>query len=192
MKYIIIVNGKPGSGKTTFQRKCKEYLELDESAQFHSISSIDYIKDVYRALGWNSVKTDKARKDLSILKQMWIDNCNGPLNQLFKYVVELPCNEDHMIFVDVREESEIIKYVETFQSLRDVGIICTTLFISRPESDFEEFGNKSDDNAGKNMSLYKYNISNIGTIDDLDQWVEEFINRLPYDNHKTIGGINNE
>lgn len=182
MKYVVIVNGKPGSGKTTFQNMCREYLEMDESAHFHSISSIDYIKSVYQhALGWNGIKTEKARKDLSILKQMWIDNCNGPLQQLLKYVVELPCDEDHMIFVDVREESEIIKYVETFQSLRNIDIMCTTLFIHRAESDFEEFGNKSDDNVGKNMSLYKYKIANNGTIDDLNGFAEELINRLPYD-----------
>lgn len=182
MKYVVIVNGKPGSGKTIFQNMCKEYLDMDGSAHFHSISSIDYIKSVYQhALGWNGIKTEKARKDLSILKQMWIDNCNGPLQQLLKYVVELPCDEDHMIFVDVREESEIIKYVETFQSLRNINIMCTTLFIHRAESDFEEFGNKSDDNVGKNMSLYKYKIANNGTIDDLNGFAEELINRLPYD-----------
>ena len=141
----------------------------------------NFLEDVYRELGWSGVKTDKARKDLSILKQMWIDNCNGPLKQLFKYVVELPCNEDHMIFVDVREESEIIKYVETFKLLMDVDIICTTLFISRTESDLEEFGNKSDDDVGKNMSLYKYIVTNDGTIDNLREWAEEFVNRLPYD-----------
>lgn len=181
MKYVIIVNGKPGSGKTTFQNMCRECLEIDESACFHSISSIDYIKDLYKKLGWNGVKTDRSRKDLSTLKQMWINNCNGPLKQLFDYVTNLSCNEDHMIFVDVREESEIIKYVETFKPLIDVDIVCTTVFVQRADSDFEEFGNKSDDNVGKNMSLYKYVVTNNYTLDDLRDHAEEFVNRLPYD-----------
>lgn len=178
MKYVIIVNGKPGSGKTTFQRRCIEYLDINDLAYGYIHSSIDYIKGVYRGLGWNGKKTDKARKDLSLLKQMWIDNDNGPLKNTMGFVTELSNDSDRVIFVDVREESEIIKYKEVFDALNPIGIKCTTVFIDRDDNAGLEYGNKSDDNVGQNMSLYEHVIYNVGTVQGLCDLADAFINQL--------------
>lgn len=178
MKYVVIVNGKPDSGKTTFQKECIKHLDISDLAYGLIYSSIDYIKDVYRHLGWDGIKTDKARKDLSILKQMWIDNCNGPLKDMVKYVLKLDSNNDYVIFVDVREESEIIKFREAFDALNMFDIKCTTVFIDRDDNAGLEYGNKSDDNAGQNMSIYEHVVYNSGTIDDLRGIAWAFINQL--------------
>lgn len=185
MKYIIICNGKPQSGKTTFQKLCKDYLNTSELAYCHIHSSIDYIKDIYKKLGWDGKKTDKARKDLSTLKQMWVDNCNGPLKCILKLVMELDSHNDHIIFTDIREESEIIKFKETFDALEALDIKCITLFVNRSDNDGLEYGNKSDDNVGRNMSLYRCEMLNDGTIDDLRRTASEFIETL------LNGGITN-
>lgn len=178
MKYVVIMNGLPGSGKTSIQKKCKYYLDMDEAFNCHSVSSIDYIKELYRQLGWDGTKTDKARKDLSILKQMWIDNCNGPLVHTLKFVLSLPDNEDHFVFVDVREESEIIKFTECFNAVECLGIKCTTVFVSRKDVSGIEYGNKSDDNIGKNMSLYRHTVYNDGDFYDLERLAKDLIIKI--------------
>lgn len=178
MKHVVVVNGKPQAGKTTFQEMCIKYLDRTKMAHGHIISSIDYIKDVYRQLGWDGNKTDKARKDLYDLKQMWIDNCNGPISYIMKYVTGLYSAGDHVVFVDVREESEIIKFMETFNALRPIGIACTAVFIDRPDNAGIEFGNKGDDMAGSNMSIYDTIISNAGNIEWFGEQAEKFIDSL--------------
>lgn len=177
MKYIVIINGKPGSGKTTFQINCSNYLNKCELAFGHVHSSIDYIKSLYKKLGWDGIKTNKARKDLSILKKMWIENCDGPLQHLIDFVMKLDNTSDHVIYVDVREEDEIIKFKEVFDALNPIGVKCTTVFINRCDNDFE-YGNKSDDNIGQNMSIYEYVIHNDGSIDNLKQLAESFVQKL--------------
>ena len=178
MKYVVIVNGKPGSGKTTFQRYCINYLDETDLAYGYIHSSIAYIKDIYMQLGWDGKKTEKARKDLSILKKMWIDTCNGPLKHIVDYMVKLDDDNDHVVFVDVREESEIIKFKETFDALNPIGIVCTTVFIDRNDNVGIEYGNKSDDNIGQNMSLYEHTIHNDRSIAHLNHYAEEFMKQL--------------
>lgn len=178
MKYIVIVNGKPESGKTTFENRCIRYLDINDLAYGYIHSSIAYIKDVYKQLGWDGTKSDKARKDLSALKQMWIDNCNGPLKHMVDYVIKLDNDNDHVVFVDIREESEIIKFKEMFGSLNSIGIRCTTVFICRDDNDGMEYGNKSDDNVGQNMSLYEYIISNNRAVENLNNLADAFISQL--------------
>ena len=178
MKYVVIVNGKPGSGKTTFQASCKNYLSKSDFACGHIHSSIDHIKDIYIQLGWNGIKTEKARKELSILKKMWMDNCNGPLQHTVEYVMRLDNDNDHVVFVDIREEDEIIKFKEVFDALRPIGIRCTTVFISRDDNDGFEYGNKSDDNVGQNMSVYEYTVHNDDSISHLRAIAEAFIDQL--------------
>lgn len=180
MKYVIIVNGKPESGKTTFERECRRYINDIECAYCHIVSSIDPIKDIYRKLGWDGKKTDKARKDLSNLKKMWIDNCNGPLKYIVEYVLKLDNNEDHVVLVDVREESEIIALSDTLNVLQVLDIKHYTVLIERPDNDGIEYGNKSDDMVGNNRSLYDIGIDNSGTLDDLYAAVHQFIDDIIY------------
>lgn len=178
MKYVIIVNGKPESGKTTFQKRCIDYININDLAYGHIHSSIDYIKNIYKKLGWDWKKTDRARKDLSILKQMWIDNCNGPLKNTIEFVMGLSNDSDHVIFVDVREESEIIKYKEVFDALGPIDIKCTTVFINRGDNAGFEYGNKSDDNVGQNMSVYEHCIFNCDSLEHFNGLADIFITKL--------------
>lgn len=178
MKHIVIVNGKPSSGKTMFEHYCKQYLDDIEYAHCHVVSSIDYIKNIYRKLGWNGHKTDKARKDLSILKEMWVDNCNGSIKHIFDFIFKLDKNEDHVVFVDIREESEIIKLSEILEALQVLDIKYYKMLIERPDNDGLEYGNKSDDMAGSNKSLYNVFVDNSRTLDDLRTAAHEFINDL--------------
>ena len=178
MKYLVIVNGKPGSGKTTFETECQKYLELNDLAYGMMVSSIDHIKDIYRMLGWNGMKTVKARKDLHTLKQMWIDTCDGPTKFITKHMLDLDDRDDYVVFTDIREESEIIKLAEVMDVLSIMDMRCTTVFISRPDNDGIEHGNKSDDMVGSNMSIYEHIIVNDGDIRQFREMACEFIKSL--------------
>jgi hypothetical protein len=160
MKHVIIVNGKPESGKTTFEMECRDTINGLEYAHCHIVSSIDPIKEIYRKLGWNGNKTEKARRELSILKKMWSENCNGSIKYIVNYVLKLDNKEDHVIFVDIREEAEIIELSEILQALYVIDIRCTKLLITRAECNLSEYGNKSDDMVGTNISIYDRIIKN--------------------------------
>ena len=168
MKYVIIVNGKPESGKTTFENFCKDCIDINEYGWPHIVSSIDPIKEVYKQLGWNGNKGDKERKHLSDLKKIWIESCNGPTQYIVDYVMRLKDDGDSFIFTDVREESEIIKLKDVLDALSVLDIKCETVLIERQQIGGIEHGNKSDDNAGQNKSLYTTTIRNDGY--DLDEF----------------------
>lgn len=178
MKYVVIVNGKPRSGKTTFEKECIRYLDEMEASNGYMLSSIDPIKEIYTKLGWNGVKTDKARKDLSTLKNIWISNNNGPTNYIMEEVMKLSTYEDHAVFVDIREESEIIKLIDVLEPLSILGIKCTTVFISRPDYSGIEYKNKSDDSVGNNISIYQHIIINDSSIGDLRKCARNFIDLI--------------
>lgn len=167
MKYVIIVNGKPESGKTTFEHFCRDYVERNEYGWVHIVSSIDPIKEIYKQLGWKGNKGDKERKHLSDLKKIWIESCNGPTKYLVDYVMQLKDDGDSFIFTDVREESEIIKLKEVFDAISIIDIKCETVLIKRNHVEGIEHGNKSDDDVGQNESLYTTIVHNGG--DDLEE-----------------------
>lgn len=187
MKYIVIVNGKPKSGKTTFEKECIKYLDEYETSNGHILSSINPIKEVYTKLGWNGVKTDKARKDLSVLKDIWIGNNNGPTNYILENVMELSTYEDHIVFVDIREESEIIKLVDVLEPLSILGIKYTTVFINRTDYSGIEYKNKSDDSVGNNISIYQHMIINSGSIGNLRECARNFIDLIIEEEDKEDG-----
>lgn len=178
MKHVIIINGKPKSGKTTFERECVDYINENEIANSFIMSSIDPIKEIYMKLGWDGVKTAKARKDLSVLKEMWSTNCNGPIHYIVKNIIDLPNHDDYVIFVDIREEAEIIRLRNILKALKILNIKCTTVFIDRsndPKYQNIEYGNKSDDLVGKMMSIYDYVITNDKTVSKLYEKARKFI-----------------
>ena len=79
---IVIVNGMPGSGKTTFENFCKEHL----GAYCEIISTIDIIKEMARFGGWNGEKDSKSRKLLSDLKDLWTNYNDLSFNTVKKFL----------------------------------------------------------------------------------------------------------
>ena len=62
---IILVNGAPGVGKTTFENFC-----LESRSPIYILSTIDPIKKIASYVGWDNKKTSKNRKFLSDLKDL--------------------------------------------------------------------------------------------------------------------------
>ena len=59
---VVIVNGKPGVGKTTFENLCKDIIGR---AFVDGRSTVDKVKEIAAEGGWNGVKDLKSRKLLS-------------------------------------------------------------------------------------------------------------------------------
>lgn len=177
MKYVVIVNGQPESGKDTFINKCCKYVSNNEIAYSKSISSIDPVKNAIRELGWNGEKTNNARAMLSMLKEFWASNNNGPTGYLINEVLtdKTSSNEDVVIFAQIREPKEIDKFKNAMMALEPLGIRVCTVLVARYKAD-KKYGNKSDDCVLD--YTYDYCIKNDGTLDELWDNAIWFINKI--------------
>jgi hypothetical protein len=156
MKHIIIVNGKGGCGKDSMIR-----AYADNHTTALSYSSIYPIKEIARNYGYtNREKTDVARKFLSGLKKVFTDWDETPTKYLMeKTRIFLEADESmyDVMFIQIREPSEIEKYIKTVFEYTDNGTNgseydVTTILVKRDETDKKEYGNSSDDD----VENYKY------------------------------------
>ncbi len=171
MKVIVIcVNGYPESGKTLFEDYCCDYHKNSLK-----ISSIDYVKEVARSLGWNGEKTPESRKFLSDLKKILVNTPWGdlPIQSIYdainKKVKELKgTKEDLIVFCDVREPEELEKMKQVFGS--------TNILINKELAPGTYLSNSSDSQVLDYN--YDYIIDNNGTKEELKESAELFINQL--------------
>lgn len=175
---IAIMNGKPESGKTSLQYACRS--QYDSVYKILMRSSVDMMYKVYKSLGWNGEKDEEFRKNMHLLKQMYINNCDGPTRDIVKIAVDTLNNDDNgdvaIIFYDVRERSEIDKLVNLIKPLNIIGIYCKTVLVRRKSVEDIEHDNDSD-----NMSLdepYDIVFDNNCEMDKLYTLVPKFINTL--------------
>lgn len=168
---VVIVNGKPESGKTTFEKLAKEILG---EAFCEQRSTVDRVKEIAIEIGWNGVKDSKGRKLLSDLKDICTEYNDMPVNDISQYLktweYELKYygveNIPHVFFIDDREPEHIARLKEKFNAI--------TLLIRRPGD--EEI--KTSNHADENVFNYEYDwvINNDGTLNDLHESAERFLN----------------
>ena len=168
---VVVVNGYPNSGKTTFENTCK--LILGPFCQTRS--TVDKVKGLALRAGWDGRKTPEARKMLSDLKDLFTKFNDMPFrdialhikyfeHELGQYGVE---SEKAVFFIDSREPEEITRFKKELGAL--------TLLIQRPGIATEQ-SNHSDANV-ENFE-YDYIINNDGTMDDLKTKAEDFLNLI--------------
>jgi len=159
---IYVVNGFPGSGKTTFEDICCKTLKI----YGHKISTVDFVKIIARACGWNGLKTPENRKFLSDLKDLLTKWNDVPFKEIVKAIDKIRLqfkNYDMdfkkcVIFIDCREPDEIEK-------------ICTQLnaksiLVRRAKVEQDLQSNHAD----SNILDYSYDIiiENNGSLEDLE------------------------
>ena len=153
MSKIFVINGRPESGKTTFERYCKKILE-DKNYSVGIISTIDPIKDIAVTLGWNGRKDNKGRKFLSDLKDALEDYCDYSFNYI-KDIAE--SGEYDFLFVDSREPPQIKMFCDDLNA--------ESILIKRYLLDDKKYSNHAD----IEVENYNYDIValNIGTLEEL-------------------------
>ena len=79
MVKVVVCNGMPMSGKTTFQTICKGKSNHAHGIEgyrgfgrlhIESCSTVDFVKEVAKSCGWDGTKTLENRKFLSDLKDL--------------------------------------------------------------------------------------------------------------------------
>ena len=165
---IYILNGKAGSGKTTFfkliEEKCRNYV--------YNYSTVDLVKKVAYGCGWNGSKTPENRKFLSDLKDLLIEWDDVPYKDCLKEIKRITSladiydmeHDDWAIFIDCREPKEIQKFVDRLGA--------KTIFIDRKIEDYN-----ASNHADAEVENFDYDmvINNNGTLEDLAAVAMNFI-----------------
>ena len=166
---VIVINGAPQSGKSTFVEMC-QFLYL-YTCEF---STVDLVKQIAKQLGWNGEKTLKDRKFLSDLKDLLTQWNDIPFKDAKEFVarIENKCKlEEHngIIFIHCREPQEIERLKKEFNAI--------TLLIRRDAAESQKVSCHSD----KNVLNYEYDyvIENNGSLEELENKAYNFL--------KTIG-----
>ena len=165
---VVVVNGRPGCGKTTFELKCRELVNtsstfwVDENKRMvvDIISTVDFVKQIAKECGWNGVKTPENRKFLSDLKDLltrWNDVPYQKIIDHIEYMNEFGRQYDWILFVDCREPVEIQKLKERLNA--------TTVLVRRLGDETSETSNHADANVFDYE--YDYTIKNYGDLSDL-------------------------
>ena len=188
---VVIINGKPQSGKDTFCKYAQGYCDDDESANILIISSVDPLKEMLTQLGWDGTKTDKIRDMLMDMKQLWVQNQDGPTMFLFNNILEFhkACTgEDNIVFVHIREPEEIKKLVNALTGFESMGIDVISLLVIRkggedtPNQPAET--RRSDDEALINSYEYDVTINNDEDLIKLQELAAEFVDKLLEDEYE--------
>lgn len=166
---IYVVNGAPGSGKTTF-----ETLVREKRPMFcHILSTVDFVKKIARECGWDGTKDARNRKFLSDLKDLLTEWNDVPFKDIERKIRDIKGNYESydidtsrvIVFIDCREPQEIKKLCE--------GLGAKSLLVRRESA---EQGSKSN-HADAEVLNYSYDIiiDNNGTMEDLAREAIKFI-----------------
>lgn len=164
---VVVVNGRGASGKTTFETMVQKIADA-RCLKVEIISTITYVKEIAKEIGWDGGKTPADRRFLSDLKDAltrWKDLPYKNVCQEIEYFEGEGMTD--IVFVDCREPEEIARFVEDFQAL--------TVLVQRGEVVL--LGNHADDN----VENYQYDIviDNSRGLDELLQeatiFVETFV-----------------
>lgn len=178
MKYgsglkVVIVSGRPGVGKTTFEDICTDILGW---AYCDKRSTVDLIKEIAADGGWHNDKSPRGRKFLSDLKDLFTEYNDMPLKDIVNYLDGWELDLDyynvgdhpHILFVDDREPEHIERVKKELNAI--------TLLIRRPGDEKVETSNHADRDVF-NYS-YDYVINNDGDLNDLKEQAAVFINSI--------------
>lgn len=170
---IVIVNGAPGSGKTSFENFCQEIM--GDYCQMRS--TVDLVKEIASIYAqWNGKKDLKSRKFLSDLKDLLSQFNDIPFKDIVRFrdvwedeldMYNVKC-EPHILFVDSREPEEIMRFK------RELGAI--TVLIRRTDAEMSKTSNHADANVLN--CEYDYEIDNNGSLDELREKAMEFLDLI--------------
>lgn len=160
-KYIFITNGTGGCGKDTFASM------LNEIVPTMKFSSIDMVKIIAKSCGWDGGKSERDRKFLSDLKLLTTEYSDLPFRSVKSTVnvFRKYDNRSEVLLIDIREPEEIERAKKEFGART---ILITNNRVKPILSNM----------ADANVNNYTYDIviENNGTLDDLRETVQKFVN----------------
>lgn len=167
MVKVVIVNGFPMTGKSSFEKECVRILHREHKGIGIIRSSVDFVKEVAKFCGWDGEKTPKNRKFLSDLKALLTEWRDVPFHRIIEEAMILSEEKQkYVMFVDCREPKEIEKLKNRLGAY--------TVLIRRPAVESNENSNSSD----ANVLDYDYDLTiwNELGIEELAMMAECFVN----------------
>lgn len=181
MNKVVIINGPAGAGKDTFVGKCAKLLFNPKTGEecVTNYSSVSYIKQVARSLGWAGRKDDKSRDFLASLKDLSTRYNDLPFSKMserveqFNHRCEKHPERDYLLFLHIREPEEIERAKKAFGA---VTVLVDRAGIERVTSN----------HADRDVYLYDYDyvVNNHGTLEELEVLASDFINFLRKQEHE--------
>lgn len=184
MVKVCVVNGMPGSGKSTFELKCQELVQYKQFNGFREnhilrvgiTSTVNFVKEIALKCGWDGTKTLENRRFLSDLKDLLTHWNDIPYKKILEQVNMLDKSGryncfDWILFVDCREPAEIQKLKERLNA--------TTVLIRREEVENNEVSNHAD----SDVFYYDYDLTiyNNSDIIHLENEARKFIEYMKKD-----------
>ena len=121
-------------GKTSFEKMIEE-ITAAHNQKILILSTIDYVKDVAKNIGWDGTKTFKNRRMLSDLKDLLTRWNDSPHQSVCNKINNI--NDDvAAIFIDSREPEDIQRFIEEYHA--------TTVLVQRGK-EIITYGNHADD-----------------------------------------------
>ena len=175
---VIIVSGRPGVGKTTFENFCQDILG---EPFCQTRSTVDKIKEIAREGGWKGGKELRDREFLSDLKDLFTEYNDMPLNDICSFLKgweqELEMygvqNLHHILFVDDREPKHIERLKKRLEAM---GVQVFTLLIRRPGDEYMKVSNHADANVFEYE--YDYTVFNRGDLEHFRKTAKEVVTLL--------------
>ena len=157
---IIVINGCAESGKDSFVE-----FAMEGDYPVYNFSTVDFIKDVARNLGWNGTKDERGRRLLSDLKDALSLYDDIPYKKVLEKIKQI--NEPNaIVFVHSREPKDMNHWVESTGA--------KSLFIRRPAAEDVQHNNHADN--GVFDYDYDYVYSNEESISKLREGAIKFTN----------------
>lgn len=147
---VIIVNGKPESGKTYL---CDEFIKKQIDLENHNKSSlksimytpIDRIKRCAKSyFGWDGDKSIGSRSMLAELYQFDINHNNETFKEMINFINRCNKNRYEIIFINIRNIDQITLLQET---LSQNSYRVRTMYMYTDSKDSIIYDNKADDNV---------------------------------------------
>ena len=165
-KTVVIINGKPRSGKDTFCNYIVKYCE--EKNEYCDVwSTIDFEKElleeiVNRPYDPTSSIDREFLSEFKRLLNLYYDITFRDFQNLLEFY-------DGIFLIHTREWAEILKFKDYCV---ENNIKFITVFLTRPEE--QNFTNESDFYCSSTKDMYDILIENNGTLEDLKENAKQF------------------
>ena len=165
-RVVVIINGKPRSGKDSFCKFITEYCE--NNGEYCDVwSTIDTEKEILEEyIKQYDITSDIDRGFLSDFKQL-LNEYYDYTFETFKNILEL---YEGILLVHTREWPEILRF-KNYCAEKDIKFI--TVYISGT-NERNDFTNYSDKFCEDRRQMYDYKIENFGTLEDLQENAKQF------------------
>ena len=166
---VVIINGKPQSGKDTFCKYIEKWCEENEK-ECTTWSTIDFEKELFiditgREYNPNSESVEHDRAFLSEFKQL----LNKYYDTTYESFINLIDFYPGVLLVHSREWDEILNF-GLYCEQNNIPFI--TIYVKNPNE--KEYNNNSDKNCNLNIEDYDIIINNDKTLKELEENAKQF------------------